>query len=495
MLYHTNVNTGFIFIICFLILSYLFSCQSINAPTKNRPESKFVAGGESPASGETGDESMADMVPPVEEDSRSQSAGDGEDDRNNRRDGVREIAGIDRETEDETEIVSEGDVYEYQGFPSQDEADVTLSLMMPEIRLKPVEDKKESTPEKKEVIAGTAVEKNITKKETKAENNAVKRKDENKKKPRIKPVVDKKNQKEESVEPVKEITARPGDDIEISLNKIGWIFHGYEKNSDAGCFKLISKQTGYGETLFLFRALKPCIMVLRFSLQDNYSGIEQQETVRVHVTDDTEVASGMNDTSDFYTQSNRAEALYEAGKYDAALEEYLSRYTDGSSFLNDRIAELYALLGDDEKAAGYWEKNIDDEQEFGENAVRQLFRIAVKRKNASDIARLLEEIFRFRPLPPVDHMITAMEVFTKSNDAGVAVASLEKYLDQYDDQTGKDYLYYMLAGFYERSGAMRDLKYSRYYYEKVCDEFPSSPWALPAAERVMYLNRHFFFVQ
>jgi hypothetical protein len=486
-LYKIKTKQLFTIIACPVITFFLLSCMSITDEQENTiyrdhaeltgitEDSKGEVEGEAPeastilAENET-DADTEGIIPQIKEIAAEPSSVH-----------ISEQLSLTNEESEEQEII-ESPLYiiEYHGVKAQEDTDIELILDMPDVVLKTIPEEEKEKKNVKKVIE---------------ENKKKKKQARKKKNTKVKKKIQKEIKKQELPEPVKEIIAQPGDDIEISLKKIGWIFHGYENETDAKCFSLVSKHTGYGETLFLFKAVRPCILHLRFSLQDNYSGIEQQEVVRIKVFDNAAISPGMDDAADIYTRTNVAEELYEAGNYEAALTEYLKQYQDGSYFLNDRVAELYSSLGNVEQAAFYWKKNIQGDHEYVEKALYSLLRLAMEHNKGTDIASLLHEIFRSNVVPSYSDMIKAMSVLEQMQEYGTAITFLERYLTNYADKTGKDYLYYMLAGFYERDTEQRNLKNSKFYYEKVCTEFPESPFAPRSAERITYLNRHFFFIR
>ncbi|HPE88659.1 MAG TPA: tetratricopeptide repeat protein, partial [Spirochaetales bacterium] len=71
-----------------------------------------------------------------------------------------------------------------------------------------------------------------------------------------------------------------------------------------------------------------------------------------------------------------------------------------------------------------------------------------------------------------------------------AIEALDRYLSLYP--YGGDEAYYLYALACEQDTPFRDIKRSYEYYKRVRDQYPRSPRWKAAAERVAYLERHYF---
>lgn len=71
-----------------------------------------------------------------------------------------------------------------------------------------------------------------------------------------------------------------------------------------------------------------------------------------------------------------------------------------------------------------------------------------------------------------------------------ALDALDRYVELF--KRGTDELFYLYGLAYEQDTPFRDVKTAHEYYKRVRDEYPRSPRWRAAAERVAYLERHFY---
>jgi len=60
---------------------------------------------------------------------------------------------------------------------------------------------------------------------------------------------------------------------------------------------------------------------------------------------------------------------------------------------------------------------------------------------------------------------------------------------------GMDEVYYLYGVSFEQNGATKDIKQAYSYYKKLHDEFPQSQFWDMAADRMSYIERHYFSVR
>jgi outer membrane protein assembly factor BamD (BamD/ComL family) len=71
-----------------------------------------------------------------------------------------------------------------------------------------------------------------------------------------------------------------------------------------------------------------------------------------------------------------------------------------------------------------------------------------------------------------------------------ALDALDRYVELF--RRGTDELFYLYGLAYEQDTPFRDIKKAHENYQRVRDEYPRSPRWRAAAERVAYLERHFY---
>ena len=71
-----------------------------------------------------------------------------------------------------------------------------------------------------------------------------------------------------------------------------------------------------------------------------------------------------------------------------------------------------------------------------------------------------------------------------------ALDALDRYVEFY--RSGSDELYYLYGLAYEQDTPYRDIKQSYAYYKRVRDEYPRSLRWKAAAERVAFMERHYY---
>lgn len=340
--------------------------------------------------------------------------------------------------------------------------------------------------------------KNLTESEKKTEENTAR---ENKKETKKeKKETTQKNQKEEQIRAhremeaphVNEIYTHMGEDIEISFNNNGWIFAGYIKDDDAKGVKYLAKDTTYRESLFTFKSIKTGSYDLEFILQDHTTGSQQREIVRVHVVEDTEFVP--DNSADFITTNNLAEDFYNQGLYQHALEEYLKIYDEASPLLNEKIAELYERLGQEDSAVPYWESNLEREDDYSLTAAERLLSYSLDTGNTEKIVRYLDCVLRSGKIVPGSEILKIVHQLQKKQEYDEAISVMDNYLSLCSNSESRDAFYFLLGGLYESNSGIRDLKLAKQYYEKIISEYPAGSYVQPARKRLQYLNRHFFYI-
>jgi tetratricopeptide (TPR) repeat protein len=302
---------------------------------------------------------------------------------------------------------------------------------------------------------------------------------------------------------LREIYARAGDDLQIGLDGVGFLFLGFpdrSPNGDGMSFK--GKDTRDGKTWFSFKALKLGTYDLDFLRQDNTTGTSSKETVRVHVVSDadfaTAVAQGQQQTpasAEAAGDPAFAARLAGIGQYGAALDELLKGYREGNPGLNDSIAQLYLRTGAYDAAGKYFTKNLSEQGQYGDSAVLGLAKIAIAQKDQAEFLSLLKRLLDVKD-PGLEETLLAAARFEKERqEAGLGIDLATEYLTRYPDGKWRDEADFVLAQLLERDTQFRDLVRARATYKEILIRFPESPFAAAAQERIGYIDRHFFEIR
>ena len=91
---------------------------------------------------------------------------------------------------------------------------------------------------------------------------------------------------------IRAVYARVGDEIEIGLDGVGFLFLGFaDRQTDSMTFK--ARTVKDGKTFFTFKALKLGTWALDFQQQDNATGASRIESVRVVVLEEADFAAAV----------------------------------------------------------------------------------------------------------------------------------------------------------------------------------------------------------
>jgi hypothetical protein len=291
----------------------------------------------------------------------------------------------------------------------------------------------------------------------------------------------------------REVHANPGDDIEVSFSRDGWIFLGFAKPSDSKAISFISRKTQANQTFFNFKANAEGIYDLIFSRQDNSSGNDTRENVRVYV--DPALGAGASTKSQANIEGKTADELYNAQMYKEALAKYLENNSESSPFLNDRIAELYKKTGSADLAAKFWQKNIEIPGDFADKAVVEIAKLYTEKKDQPGLEKFVSQLAGTEGIPYERYIALIARYLDKSGENASDISIIRSFIAGHSDAANVDEFYFMLGKLYEKDTPVRDLHKSMMYYKKVCNEYPESYFFDAATERINYLNRYFFIIK
>ncbi len=297
------------------------------------------------------------------------------------------------------------------------------------------------------------------------------------------------------------IFARRGDDIQIVFNDPGWIFSGFTDGNSSQGLGFISKDSKADKTLFNFKAIEYGSFGLEFQLQNNIKGSTKKELITVKVVTEDEFSSFIQNNSVPDSVETKeedmefAQRLYDLGQFQNALALYLKLYQEGEPFLNNRLADIYYTLKDYRRAIHYWKKNLGTQGPYRSQAIAGLSRAYINTDNFNALISHIRYLYGGRNVPDETDLLTLAKYFTSRNADKLSLELLNEYISYYPNGNNVDEIYYLLGVLYEKETAFRDYNKSRKFYQKVLSDYPESPYADPARERVDYLNRHFFYVR
>jgi TolA-binding protein len=303
---------------------------------------------------------------------------------------------------------------------------------------------------------------------------------------------------------VREVYARVGDEVEVALDGEGFLFLGFaDRETDSMTFK--ARTVKDGKTFFRFKALKLGTWSLDFQQQDNATGTTRVESVRVVVLEEAEFAEAVQRQTESGGEAvledieagrwEWAEKLASIGKETAAIAEYLKGYREGNPELNDRIAVLYTGTKDAAAAEKYWRKNIGTASPWGDRAVVGLARLAVARGDLDGYLAWHRQLLAVSAVPIGDVLVDAALAARAKGDVGLGIDLLSEYGRRYPGGGRMDEAAFFTAQLLEADSPFRDLKRSRDLYAALLREFPESGHAAEAAERLRYLDQHFFTIR
>jgi tetratricopeptide (TPR) repeat protein len=301
---------------------------------------------------------------------------------------------------------------------------------------------------------------------------------------------------------MREIYAREGDDVQIGLDGVGFLFLGFpdrSPNGDGMSFK--GKDTRGEKTWFSFKALKLGAYDLDFLRQDNTTGTSTKETIRVHVVSQADfeaaVAQGQQAQASPEAAGDPAFAakLADLGKYDAAITELLKGYREGNPGLNDSIAKLYLRTGSYDAASKFFSKNLAEQGKYGDSAVVGLTNIAIAQSDQTELLSLLQRFLAAKGPGFEETLLAAARFERDKQEAGLGIDLATEYVTRFPDGKSRDEADFVLAQLLELDSQFRDLARARATYKEILDLFPESSFAPRAKSRIEYIDRHFFEIQ
>jgi hypothetical protein len=302
---------------------------------------------------------------------------------------------------------------------------------------------------------------------------------------------------------LREIYARQGDELQVGLDGIGFLFLGFPDRSplaDGMSFK--GKEIRNGKTWFTFQALKLGTYDLDFLRQENTTGKSDKETVRVHVVTEQDFSAavspqpgGGGDSAVETGDTAFAGKLTSAGAYASALAELQKGYHEGNPALNDQIAVLYMKMGSYDLAGKYYAKNIAPPSGYTQRAVVGLVSIAVAQKDQKALMASLKQFLAVRDPSVEEPLVRAIRMETDRSEIGLGLDLGEEYIARYPSGRWRDEVDFLMANLLEGNSQFRDIARARALYRGILDNDPESTFAAAAREHLSYIDRHFYQVR
>ncbi len=312
---------------------------------------------------------------------------------------------------------------------------------------------------------------------------------------------------------VREIYARSGDNIEIGLEGLGFLFLGLPDRQVDGMI-FTSRKVAGGKTTFAFKAVKLGVYDLDFQQQDSASGKSVLESVRVHVVSDADFETAIGQSGSSATAAGSpptgaaagapaggaadlayADRLAAIGRPEAAIAELMKGYREGNPQLNDRLAALYTSTRDYDAAEKYWQMNLGSSAPWGEKAVVGIARLAIARGDVKGWLAVQRQVLA-ATTEPIDGLLAdAAGLARRQGDVGLGLDLLAEYARRYPAGSRMDEVAFLSAQLLEADSTYRDFRRARELYAALVQQYPESAHAPEAIARVRWLDQHVFLVR
>lgn len=285
------------------------------------------------------------------------------------------------------------------------------------------------------------------------------------------------------------VAAAPASEVSVHLDGRGWIYLGTTEENPSGsgsaaesrrfdsAVEYRRRRTVDGETEIIVRAAKAGRYTLVFQRQDLTDGTIERRLVGLDVSPGYADRPPLDDPPAAEAQPERASA---AAEDPHVVDAAARRAVDG------RNPELAATL---------WRRNRFLEQPLGAEARRGLFDLAYQSSRyseATDYARAMLDYDEAPPVAPLAHLADLSIANGRGDDA---LDLLRRRLALLGDGRDGDLLLFRLAQLYETDPLRRNLRSSLDHYRRITEQFPLSRYWEASAERIEYIERHFFHLR
>ena len=333
--------------------------------------------------------------------------------------------------------------------------------------------------------------------------------------------LDKKDELEISAEPIslennRSISVEVNERFELLFEGEGWIYLGDFSTNKPGDIKFSDRSVTSGKTKFQFFALNNGQYQLEFQLQNFRTGVDMKEIVYLDAfisnvrivskdSNDTGLADTKDSQKDYQQLINITDKLLENGLIEEALSSYLLVYEEGDFDINQKIAKSYFSLGKLEKAAEYWQRNIElsltsenQDELVMMDARLNLLNVALIKEDISEVKRLHPVLLSDFKIDIKNRAHLYFEVGNFLFAKGYVREALDiflRFVDLFQHSKLLPEVYFQLANAFESPSIYSDLIASRKYYQQVIIEYPFSNFVKQSTKRIKYLDQYFFKVR
>lgn len=275
------------------------------------------------------------------------------------------------------------------------------------------------------------------------------------------------------------VTVEQGTRIELPFDGTGWTYLG-ERDSKDGVLYESRRYEGAG-LVFVLNPTKVGDYVLRFQRQDLLRGTTNEELVAVNVTPKTTVKPA---AAVVQTAGNAGSAI------GAAAGTSSPPAGQAAAGLGGAVASASTAVTPPLNAAGGAGAGTSGTESSSSGppvASPPVAGPSVKGQPDAQAAFLAG-----LPTTP-DGILAAAKAELAAGRVASCLAALDRFLASYPD--GMDEVFFLYGVALEQNGPAKDVKRAYAYYKKLCDDYPASQYWDKAAERMAYIERHYFDIR
>jgi hypothetical protein len=280
---------------------------------------------------------------------------------------------------------------------------------------------------------------------------------------------------EAAAAPVAEIRvdAVRGERFELRFKGSGWTYLGDEESKDGMRYE--TRRFEGNEAVFSLRPEKSDDFLLRFQRQDPVSGDRQTSFVRVNVREPGTKGADLIGTDPAQASAGAAEAAPTGSAPMAASAQPVSPALSGTTAAAATPAAPAGAAG----AVAGSATSGGISPTASESGVPAASPLTVAPANEALLA-----------ISEPAALLSFARAELDAKRVRSALDALDRYIELF--KRGSDELFYLYGLAYEQDTAFRDIKLSYANYKRVRDEYPRSARWKASAERVAYMERHYY---
>jgi len=278
------------------------------------------------------------------------------------------------------------------------------------------------------------------------------------------------------------VDAVRGERFELRFNGSGWTYLGDEDSRDG--IRYETRRFEGNEAIFALRPEKSDDYLLRFQRQDPVSGERQSSLVRVSVREPgakgpaADAALSSPAAAQAAAPAAAAEASAAAAEASAAVSPALApaAAAPASTSVAATLPAVSPTAAEGNGAAGSASASAS-----GSASGSAQTGAPASPSQANEALLALSE-----PSALLSYARSELD----AKRARAALDALDRYIELF--KRGSDEVFYLYGLAYEQDTPFRDIKLSYANYKRVRDEYPRSARWKAAAERVAYMERHYY---